>query len=159
MFTASEGPDEGALTGQLVRDLLAGTDAADLHVFLACNGGELLGCIMFTRLRFPEDDRTVFLMAPVAVATASQRQGVGQGLISHGLDALRKAGVDVAVTYGDPGYYGKTGFEHVSTTDVQPPLPLSMPHGWLAQSLDGRPLDGLKGPSACVKAFDTPQLW
>ena len=56
------------------------------------------------------------MMAPVAVATAHQGKGIGQRLISHGLDALRREGVDIAVTYGDPAFHGRVGFKPVSDT-------------------------------------------
>lgn len=159
VFTASEGVAEGAAIGRLARDLLFGTDPADIDVCLAADGDDLIGCIIFTRLTFADDDRTVFLMAPVAVATARQGQGVGRGLIAQGLDALRRRGVDVAVTYGDPAYYGRAGFAPVSISKVAPPWPLSQPHGWLARTLDGSALNGIKGPSACVAAFDDPAYW
>jgi putative acetyltransferase len=102
-FTASEGAEEGALIGALARRLIAETPAEDLRVFTAWEDGALLGGIFFTRLTYAGDPRTVFMMAPVAVATAHQGQGIGQRLIAHGLDALRQEGVDIAVTYGDPG--------------------------------------------------------
>lgn len=159
VFATSEGADEGALIGRLAHDLLAETGPDDLHVVLATDSGDPIGCILFTRLRFPEDPRTVFLMGPVAVATEWQGRGVGQRLISFGLESLHAHGVDVAVTYGDPAFYGRTGFASVSTDRLAPPMPLSQPEGWLAQSLDGRPLGSFNGPSVCVKAFDDPALW
>lgn len=158
-FADSEGEAEGCLIGALVRDLLNTTPEADLWVFSAREDGALAGCIMFTPLRFDEDTRRVYLLSPVAVATGRQGQGIGQALLRHGLDALRADGADVAVTYGDPGYYGRVGFGPVAAEDVRPPLPLSQPEGWLAQSLTDRPLTPLKGPSRCVAALDDPGYW
>ena len=87
-FTASEGAEEGALIGALVRRLIAETPAGDLRVFTAWENSTLVGGIFFTRLTYGGDPRTVFMMAPVAVATKHQGKGVGQRLIAHGLDAL-----------------------------------------------------------------------
>jgi GNAT superfamily N-acetyltransferase len=87
---ASEGAEEGALIGALARRLIAETPAEDLRVFTAWEDGTLLGGIFFTRLTYAGDPRTVFMMAPVAVATAHQGKGIGQRLIAHGLDALRQ---------------------------------------------------------------------
>lgn len=157
-FAASEGADEGRLIGTLALRLIETTPAEDLHVVTAVDTGGLAGCILFTRLRY-DDPRAVFLLAPVAVATARQGQGIGQGLIAHGLDRLRTAGADVAVTYGDPAFYGRIGFRPVTEAVVPAPLPLSMPRGWQAQSLTGRPLDPLRGPATCVPAFADPALW
>jgi putative acetyltransferase len=99
------------------------------------------------------------MMAPVAVATAHQSKGIGRRLITHALDALRQEGVDIAVTYGDPAFYGRVGFEPVSEADLPAPQPLNQPQGWIAQSLTDEPLTPLSGPAACVAAFDDPALW
>lgn len=158
-FTASEGAEEGALIGALARRLIAETPAVDLRVVTAWEDGALLGGIFFTRLKYAGDPRTVFMMAPVAVATAHQGKGIGQQLIAHGLDALRQEGVGIAVTYGDPAFYGRVGFEQVSEADLPAPQPLNQPQGWIAQSLTDAPLTPLGGPAHCVTAFDDPALW
>ena len=158
-FTASEGAEEGALIGALARRLIAETPAEDLRAFTAWEEGALLGGIFFTRLIYAGDPRTVFLMAPVAVATERQGKGVGQRLIAQGLDALRQEGVDIAVTYGDPTFYGRVGFKPVSEADLLAPQPLGQPEGWIAQSLTKAPLTPLRGPARCVAAFDDPALW
>ena len=158
-FAASEGVEEGALIGALVRRLIVETRAEDLRVVTAWEDGTLVGGIFFTRLTYAGDPRTVFMMAPVAVATAHQRKGIGQRLIAHGLDVLRKEGVDIAVTYGDPAFYGRVGFKAVSVADLPAPQPLNLPQGWIAQSLTEAPLTPLRGPAQCVAAFDDPALW
>ena len=158
-FTASEGTEEGALIGALARRLIAETPAEDLRVFTAWEEGALVGGIFFTRLTHAGDPRTVFMMAPVAVATPHQGQGIGQRLIAHGLDVLRQEGVDIAVTYGDPAFYGRVGFKPVSEADLPAPQPLQQPQGWIAQSVTNAPLTRLRGPARCVAAFDDPALW
>lgn len=158
-FTAAEGPEEGALIGALAHRLIAETPAEDLRVVTAWEGETLLGCIFFTRLSYAGDPRKVFMMAPVAVTTARQGEGIGQRLIAHGLDILRREGVDIAVTYGDPAFYGRVGFGPVTESDLPAPQPLQHPHGWIAQSLTSAPLTPLCGPSRCVAAFDDPALW
>ncbi|MCB0923601.1 MAG: N-acetyltransferase [Mycobacterium sp.] len=158
-FTDSEGPEEGALIGALARRLIAETPAEDLRVFTAWERCALVGGMFFTRLTYEGDPRTVFMMAPVAVATAQQGTFIGQRLITHGLDALRQEGVDIAVTYGDPAFYGRVGFEPVSEADLPAPQPLTQPHGWIAQSLTGAPLTPLRGPVRCVAGFDDRALW
>lgn len=158
-FTASEGAEEGRLIGKLAKDMIAQTPDDDLFVFSSLDGDVITGCIMFSRLRFDEDDRTVFVLAPVAVATGHQGQGTGQQLLNHGLDALRSRGVDVAITYGDPNYYGKVGFAPITEEIAKAPLPLSQPEGWLGQSLTNAPLDPLVGPSRCVEAINSPDYW
>jgi len=158
-FTASEGEEEGALIGALVHNLLSGTAAKDLFVFSAEEGGTIVGGIVFSRLTYEQDERTVFVLAPVAVATDQQGKGIGQRLLSHGLAALRSAGVDIVMTYGDPSYYAKVGFTPISETDAQAPFRLSHPEGWLSQSLTNRVMAPLKGPSRCVAALNDPVFW
>jgi predicted N-acetyltransferase YhbS len=158
-FTASEGAVEGALIGDLARRLMAETPAADLRVFTAWEDGAPVGGIFFTRLNHLGDPRTVFLLAPVAVATDRQRRRIGQTLIAYGLDALRRDGVDIAVTYGDPAFYGRTGFRPITEADVPAPFALQHPEGWLGQSLTNEEISSLKGPARCVRAFNDPVFW
>ena len=158
-FSASEGAEEGALIGALARRLIAETPAEDLRVFTAREDGALLGGLFFTRLTYERDPRTVFMMAPVAVATAHQGKGIGQRMIAHSLETLRKEGVDIAVTYGDPAFYGRVGFKPVTEADLPAPQPLGQPQGWIAQSLTDALLTPLCGPVHCVPVFDDPALW
>lgn len=158
-FAASEGEQEGALIGQLVRRLLGGTAGRDLFVFTAEDDGTIVGGIAFSRLSYDQDERTVFLLAPVAVAPDQQGKGIGQKLLSHGLAALRSAGIDVAMTYGDPGFYAKVGFMPISEADAPAPFALNHPEGWLAQALTEHTLTPLKGPSRCVEALNDPVFW
>ncbi len=158
-FAASEGEAEGALIGGLVRDMMAGTAAEDIHVFTAAEGGALLGAVIFTRIVWSEDARAAFILSPAAVAPERQGEGIGQALIRFALDALREAGVEVALTYGDPNYYGKVGFAPVTEAVAPAPQPLSQPEGWLALSLAGESLTPLRGASRCVPALMRPELW
>lgn len=158
-FADSEGPDEGALIGALARDMMEKTPDEDLFVFTAWDQDDLLGAIMFSRLAYPHDNRSVFILAPVAVHPDHQGQGVGQALIVHGLNALREHGVDVAITYGDPHYYCKAGFMPITEEIARAPLTLQYPEGWLAQSLSDQPLSQLKGPSRCVEALNDAAYW
>ncbi|TMV09971.1 N-acetyltransferase [Ruegeria sediminis] len=158
-FTSSEGAEEGELIGNLVAEMFATVDAADITVISALEGNAIAGTIIFTRMSYPEDERTVFILSPMAVATTRQGKGLGQKLLSFGLNTLRDDGVDVALTYGDISFYSKVGFARITETVAQPPLPLKYPEGWLGQSLTGGPLDPLQGPSRCVEALDNPALW
>jgi putative acetyltransferase len=158
-FTASEGAQEGALIGELVRNLLGGTPEKDLYVFSSVESGVIVGSIVFSRLTYEQDERTVFVLGPVAVATDQQGKGIGQRLLTHGLASLRNAGVDIAMTYGDPNYYAKVGFMPISEKDAQAPFPLKRPEGWLVQSLSVWGMTPLKGPSRCVAALNDPAFW
>ena len=158
VFTDSEGEEEGRAVSSLAAELLSSTPEDDLLGVLALDAEVLSGCILFSRLYYDQDPRQVFLMSPVAVRTDRQKSGIGQKLIAFGLQRLRLQGVDYVVTYGDPGYYGKSGFQPITEEGAQPPMPLSMPHGWLGQSLSGSTTP-INGPSRCASAFSKPELW
>jgi len=158
-FTASEGAEEGALIGNLVSGLLKDTPHRDIHVFTVSDHGDIVGGAVFSRLIYADDRRSVFILSPMAVATIRQGQGIGKALLRHALAVLRDNGVDVAVTYGDPAFYGKVGFLPISQDTAAAPLPLSFPEGWIGQSLTGEPLRALKGRCTCVAALDDPAFW
>jgi putative acetyltransferase len=158
-FTDSEGIAEGQLIGKLVQNMLSGTPEADIYVFSALDEGCIVGSIIFTRLNYSEDDRSVFLLAPVAVATNQQRKGIGQRLIQHGLNILRDMGVDVALTYGDIKFYAKVGFSQIPEQVAKPPLSLNYPEGWLGKSLHEPNIKPLLGQSTCVDALNDPAYW
>jgi predicted N-acetyltransferase YhbS len=86
-FTTSEGPDEGALIADLVRDLIAETPTEDIRVFCAEDEGNAIGAVIFTRLTYSGDPHIVLRLSPMAVASGRQRQGIGQALLSHALVA------------------------------------------------------------------------
>ncbi|GGD32396.1 hypothetical protein GCM10011358_15590 [Sinisalibacter lacisalsi] len=140
-------------------DLFEKTPGDDLRAFTCRDDDGLAGCVMASRLRYPEDNRTVFLLAPVAVETGRQRRGIGRKLLRIGLDDLRRRGVDVALTYGDPACYDKVGFAPITDNLARAPLALQFPHGWLGQSLTERPLDRLRGPLCWVEALNSPAYW
>ncbi len=158
-FTSSEGADEGALIGDLVRDLLAETAMEDIRVFFAEDAGRITGAAIFTRLTYADDPHIVFLLSPMAVATGRQRQGIGHALLSFALDALRSDSIQIAITYGDPNYYRRVGFVPITEAQARAPLPLTLPHGWLGQSLTEEAMPVLQGPSTCVSALNRNSIW
>jgi predicted N-acetyltransferase YhbS len=158
VFTASEGHREGRLIGKLAAALSSGIDNQDIICFGTYEDASIIGSIFFTRLSFSEDI-PVYLLAPVAVSTAHQGRGVGQALIRHGLDEMKKRAVSVVTTYGDPAFYAKLGFQPLSEKQLPAPLTLSMPQGWLGQSLTDQPIPTFVDRPTCVQALDDPVYW
>ena len=158
VFTSSEGEKEGKLIGNLVSELSSGIDNQSIICFGTYIEGSIIGSIFFTRLQFKEAIQ-VYMLAPVAVNTEHQGKGVGQALINHGLNELKNRSVAVAITYGDPSYYSKVGFRVLSESVIQAPLKLSMPEGWLGQSLTGESIPTIKEHPTCVKEFNDPAYW
>lgn len=157
-FSDSEGPSEGKLIGRLVLDIMIETDDKDLLGFVATKNEQIVGCIFFTRLLF-DAPVEAFLLSPVAVHSNHQGKTIGQKLIKFGLDQLKKKGVKLVFTYGDPKFYSKVGFEHVSEDLAKAPFELTQPEGWICQSLDGSKIEALPGSPRCVKAFNNSEYW
>ncbi|USD67084.1 N-acetyltransferase [Vibrio sp. SCSIO 43136] len=157
-FTDSEGTDEGAMIGKLAHDLLVTTDIEDLNCFTAKQGDEICGAVIFTTLK-SECGTNAALLSPMAVATKCQGQGVGQELISFALEIMKAVGTKLVVTYGDPQFYGKVGFEALDEAQIQAPHKLSHPHGWIGQSLDAGTALTLSGKTQCAPALDDAKFW
>lgn len=158
VFSSSEGEQEGKLIGSLASALAARTDDQEIICIGAYEDGSMTGAIFFTRLRFDEPI-VAYMLAPVAVSAAHQGKGVGQALINFGLHELKTRSAALAVTYGDPAFYSKVGFQALSEHVIQAPLQLSMPEGWLGQSLSEEPIAILRSRPACVQEFDNPDYW
>ena len=157
-FSSSEGVGEGELVGKLALELCSRADNSEIICIGAYDEGSINGVIFFTRLRFNEPI-TVYMLAPVAVRTGQQGKGVGQSLIRFGLNDLRNRSVDVAITYGDPSFYSRLGFQPLSENTIKAPVRLSMPEGWLGQSLKEGPIPGISDRPTCVKEFNDPAYW
>ena len=158
VFSSSEGEKEGGLIGNLASGLASRADNQGIICIGAYEEESIIGAIFFTRLRFNGPFK-VYMLAPVAVSTKHQGKGVGQALINYGLNELKNRSVDVVITYGDPSFYSKVGFQPLSESVIQAPLKLSMPEGWLGQSLTGDPIPTINERPTCVKEFNDPVYW
>jgi putative acetyltransferase len=157
-FTSSEGAQEGERIGTLASRLASEIDDADIICLGALENQSVIGAVFFTRLRF-QDDALVYLLSPVAVLTAYQGAGIGKALISFALKSIAAKGAVIAITYGDPAFYGKVGFEPLSENVLKAPMTLSMPIGWLGQSLTGETIEARQDQPSCVEAFRDNAYW
>ncbi|QOL27237.1 N-acetyltransferase [Thalassotalea sp. LPB0316] len=157
-FADAEGEAEGKNIGGLVRSMLTTTGADDLFGFVAMLNDNYVGAILFTRMCF-EIPVNSFILSPVAVSTKVQKQGIGQQLINHGIGQLAEQGAELLLTYGDPNYYSKVGFEPITEQQIKAPQPMSFPHGWLGQSLVAETVPSISGDSRCVDALNKPEYW
>jgi len=94
----------------LVDDLRA---AHALPVSLvASEGSSILGYVAFSPviIRPAGLATVVWALAPLAIAPAAQRQGIGSALVRAGLRACADAGCDAVVVLGAPDFYHRFGF-------------------------------------------------
>ena len=157
-FSDSEGQEEGAVIGNLASELIATTDDNDIYGYIAIENHQIIASVFFTTLLFQTDVKA-FLLSPVAVATNYQGKGIGQKLIRFGIEQLKKTNVELLFTYGDPDFYSKVGFSHITEETIQAPFKLSQPVGWLCQSLYGDIIKPIDGHPFCVEALNKPEYW
>ncbi len=157
-FTASEGEEEGRVIRKLTQDLVDAEDGQQVFGFVAVDQQQLAGGIFFSSVSYADRD-PIWLLAPVAVHPEFQGSGVGSRLIRHGLDELRSQSKVITITYGDPSYYKRFGYEPITESLIAAPHPLSLPHGWLGQTLDGSALPRITERGQCVPGFDHPEYW
>lgn len=158
VFSDSESEAEGILVGNLAYELTTETDGKDIRGFVAQENDQLIGCIIFSQLYFESLIKT-FILSPVAIQSRYQGQGIGQQLITFGMNQLKEHGVELVMTYGDPSFYSKVGFKPVAVDTIPAPLELNQPEGWLGQSLVSDTIEPISGRSTCVSALNKPELW
>ena len=158
VFSDAEGQTEGQLIGNLSKEIMTSTATQDLYGFVAMENKKIIGSILFTKLTF-QNGINSFLLSPVAIHTSHQGKGIGQKLISFGMNHLKESGVNIIFTYGDPSFYSKVGFKQITEKTAKAPFELSQPEGWLAQSLVSDEIKKISGNSYCVEAFNKPEIW
>ena len=92
----------------LVAELLCDASAEPLLSLLAFHNTNAVGHILFTKLRFADQDCAqplMHLLAPLAVIPGYQKQGIGGMLISSGLKMLSESGSELVFVLGHKEYY------------------------------------------------------
>ena len=77
---------------------------------VAVDDGHIIGHVAFSPVTIEGNDWGWFGLGPVTVDPMHQRQGIGRQMIERGLNDLRVAGAAGCVVLGEPGYYGRVGF-------------------------------------------------
>lgn len=134
---AFDGPDEAALVDALRAD----PDAwlPELSVVAEDADGLVVGQALLTRCQVGETP--ALALAPCAVRTARQREGVGGLVVRAALEAARSAGESTVVVLGHPSYHPRFGFTPCADADITAPTGQDWPReAFLALSLDGTPL-------------------
>lgn len=130
------GDEEAALVARLRRD-------GDVALALvALNGGAVAGHILFSPLQVASEGAPIraVALAPLAVAPAMQRHGIGARLIANGHQRLRAAGYGASFVVGHPEYYSRFGYSAEIARRFRSPYdgPASMACELAAGALAGR---------------------
>lgn len=71
----------------------------------------IVGHIMFSPVSLSgQPARAIMGLAPMAVAPAHQRKGIGSALVRAGLEQCKQLGFGAVVVLGHPAYYPRFGF-------------------------------------------------
>ena len=100
-----------------------------------------------------------YILAPLAVSPAAQKQGVGTRLVETGIQQLKDSGATFLLVYGDPDYYGRFGFTVQEGQRYTPPYKLQYPHGWQGLALRDRGAGDAPIKITCVPPICDPALW
>ena len=87
---------------------------------VAVDGDDVVGHILFSPATVEGPGGTVIGMglAPMAVLSQRQREGIGSALVRHGLDCLASNGCPFVIVLGHAKFYPRFGFVPASTYDL-----------------------------------------
>lgn len=113
--------------------------------------GEIVGHILFTKIRIGESDHESLALAPIAVVPREQRQGIGSALIKKGLAKATELGFDSVVVLGHDSFYPKFGFKPASNWNIT--TEYNSPDSTFALELKSGALTGVAGQVHYPKEF------
>lgn len=144
---AFEGMQESALVARLRGE---GAAAIDL---VALEEEQVLGHILLSPLflEVSGEPRKALALAPMAVAPAWQRKGIGTALVEEAVRCARAGGWEAVIVLGHPDYYRRFGFSPEPLHGFEAPF-----SGAAFMALELVP-GVLKGSPGCIrygKAFE-----
>ena len=121
LVTTSFGAGRFAKTAWRLREGVAPVAALS---FVAVRAAEdaLLGSVRFWPVSV--GGHPCLLLGPLAVRPELRGQGIGIGLMQHGLEAARKRGFESVILVGDEPYYAKVGFARLPPGRISFPGPV-----------------------------------
>jgi putative acetyltransferase len=99
-------------TEHRIVDALRAADALVLSL-VADLDGAVVGHVAFSHAQIGDHATDWFILGPLAVLPAFQRQGIGRALVEAGLAALRARQAAGCVLVGHPAYYMRFGFQQL----------------------------------------------
>ena len=158
VFFQSEGKQEGLSLQELTFQLTDQIQDPSILGIKAHSNSEILGSLFLTQLQFQEGIRAS-LLAPVGVHPNHQGKKIGTQLIEYAVQYLKSQDIPFLMTYGDPKYYSRFGFQGVSEQVLPPPFPLSQPEGWMYRGITLNHIPVITGKAFCVEPFNQRNLW
>ncbi|MCW2306532.1 GNAT family N-acetyltransferase [Rhodobium gokarnense] len=142
--------DEAQLTEDLHRD-------GDVLVGLVAEAdGDIVGYVLFSRVVIEtlEGPVPAVTLAPLAVAEAYRRRGIGAALVEQGLGRLAAKGEDIVFVIGHPDYYRRFGFSSEDARAFRCPWSKEAGDAHMVLSLTSRRLAGKTGSVTYSRGFE-----
>lgn len=116
--------------------------------------GQVIGHILFTRIKIKAGDKTAdaLALAPMAVLPEYQGQGIGSNLVKKGLERAKTLGHAAVIVLGHEHYYPKFGFQVASQWNISAPFPVP-DAAFMALALKDGGLDGVEGVVEYARPF------
>ena len=113
---------------------------------VAESAGQLVGHILFTRIRVLEGESEApsLALAPMAVLPDFQSKGVGSALIKRGLERAKELAYDSVIVLGHDKYYPRFGFQPASQWNIRCPFPVP-DAAFMALALKEGALENIQG--------------
>ena len=132
--------------------------AAGLTVvsLVAEEGGTVVGHILFSPVSIEQAPRVrrAAGLAPLSVAPARQRDGIGTALGRAGVAACAAAGIDALVGLGPPAYSPRFGFAPAAPSGLHSVYGGADDGAFMAMELTPGALDGARGLVRYAAEFD-----
>lgn len=135
----------------LVQSLLHQVEALALSLVGTIHA-QMVGHVIFTKCEVIGQSVNAALLAPLAVAPAWQRQGIGSAMVREGLRRLKEAEVSQVFVLGDPEFYVRLGFVSESLVEPPYPLPVEWKGAWQSQGLE-------EATAPCSGKLSVPPQW
>lgn len=132
------GPAEASLVDNLR------SEGSVLVSLVAELNATIAGHILFSRMFIDTASGQIpaVALAPVAVLPEHQRKGIGERLITYGLDLLRERGERIVIVLGHPAYYPRFGFSTSKAALLEAPFSRD---AFMAMELADGALEGIRG--------------
>ena len=146
----------------LVKNLLKDPSAEPTLSLLAFFDTQTVGHLLFTKAVLePQIAVKAYILAPLAVTPAFQKQGVGSSLIKQGLQILISWRVDWVFVLGHESYYPRHGFSPALKQGFEPPYPIpeQFTDAWMAQALTPTCISTRRGKVIPAEALNKAHYW
>ena len=159
MHVDSFGDEEGPVIERLVLEILNFKSDDPIYSFVIENNESIIGHIIFSPVTIEGCEKTkAYILAPLAISSAHQKKGLGTKLISHGISKLKAQGIEVVFVFGDPNFYGRSGFK--TEKNIATPFKITYPpEAWMTRELASGVLSNTSGIAKCIPPLMLKEYW